>query len=268
MMQCRHRLGWLLVLGLFWLGDPARAACVKSVRTPDTEPYGIQDATGGLHGLHVDLIREALRRMQCEARFVDMPWARALIELQAGRLDLLPGAADTKERRVFALFSRPTNSARSVVFFRRDGRRKYRINKLADIIGTDLRLAVRRGAVYSDEYAALLKQTAFAERLSFVPSAKSSMLMMSAGRVDAMVTDELTGLRMIEQLGLQHTIQRSDWAISNDADLVAISKATNDPAFVQQFNAALGSMMTDGTYKRVLERYMACPVSLKRLGCR
>ncbi len=269
MKQCLRPPCWLLALGLMWQGSGVLAACEKTVRLPDTVPYAVKDERGTLQGgLHVDLIREALHRMQCDARFVDMPWARSLIELQSGQIDLLPGAADTPERRAYALFSRPINNARNVLFVHSDENKKFRLPQLSSIVGTEFKLAVRRGAVYGGQYDSLINEPKFVSHLYYVPSAKSGFLMLAAGRVDGMLADELTGLRNIEQLGLKQQIARAELVIAQAPDLVAFSKATNDAAFVNKFNAALGSMAADGSYMRILERYMSCAISMETLGCR
>lgn len=256
-----------MVLGVLSLPAPA-SACVKTVGWVVSPPYSFKDETGAYRGLHVDLVKEALRRVGCETHFIDMPWARAWRELQTGQLDVLPGAANTPERQAFALFSKPTNSARNVVFVRGDGRKKYRFSKLADLIGTDFRLAVRRDASYGVEYDALVNKPPFSSHLTFVPSANSGLQMMAAGRMDGWIADELTGILTIAQMGLQKVIVRSDLITSEDADLVAFSKATTDAVLVQKFNDALGTMVADGSYRKLLERYLPCPVSVERLGCR
>lgn len=264
------RLSWLLALGLLLSqGSVVQAACEKIVRLPDTVPYALKDANDAVvGGLHVDLIREALLRMQCTARFVDMPWARSLIELQSGQIDMLPGAAETPERHLYAYFSRPMNNARNVLFVHVSDSKKQRPAQLASIMGTEFKLAVRRGAMYGGQYDGLVNQPQFVKQLSFVPSAKSGFLMLAAGRVDGMVADELTGMRTVEQLGLKQQVVRTDMVIAQAPDLVAFSKATNGVAFVNQFNAALGGMVADGSYQRILERYMSCAVNMETLGCR
>jgi polar amino acid transport system substrate-binding protein len=261
------RLGWAVAIACCVVPVMAQA-CVKTVRWSESPPYAFKDSEGKLRGLHTELIREALRKMQCEPRFLEMPWARALHELQAGRLDMLPGAADTEQRKEFAWFSKPTNSARNVMLVRVDSRQKYRHARLADLIGTDFRLAVRRGATYGEEYDALLEQPQFASRLTFVASVKSGLQMMAAGRVEGMLVDELTGILAIAEMGLGKVAQRSGLVTSTEADLVAFSKATTDKAFVDQFNAALDTMAADGSYRKLLERYMPCSVSVEKLGCR
>ena len=243
------------------------ASCVKSLRWSDMPPYAFKDAQGTIQGLHINLAQEALKRLGCSVKLVEMPWARAILDLERGKLDLLAGAANTKERESFALFSRATNSARTVMFVSRNSKWHTRFQRLSDILGTDFRLAVRRGSTYSDEYDTLLKNPEFVKHLSFVTAPQSGMRMIAAGRVDGHLGDELGGLHFVKTLGLSNEVQLSTLAVSKDADHIAFSKATHDAAFVQRFNEALRRMVDDGTYIRILEKYLPCPVSVEKLGC-
>ena len=92
---CRDAL--LVSLLMTMLGTPALAACVKSVRWAEDPPFDMRDADGRLSGITADLMRETLRRMDCTARFVELPWARGLHNLEKGSLDILSGALPTAE---------------------------------------------------------------------------------------------------------------------------------------------------------------------------
>jgi polar amino acid transport system substrate-binding protein len=268
-MQMKHYcsaflLGFLL---LCQIQNAQGAACVKSMRWVDAPPYTYKDENGRLQGLHVDLVQEALRRMNCNVRFIEMPWARAIVELERGRLDILAGAGDTKERKEFAFFSMPTNRARSILFLSNESAKKYQINKLTDVIGTNFRLAAQRDASHGDEYDTLIKKGEFANRMTYVHSPISGWLMMEKNRVDGQIADELAGMYRIKQLGLEQVIKPSKIVTSNFPDLVAFSKLTNDAQFVRDFDATLRSMIADGTYKEILARYLSCTINIKNLGC-
>jgi polar amino acid transport system substrate-binding protein len=242
--------------------------CSKTARWNNDPPYSMQGKDGEIHGIHPDLLREIMKRIPCDVKFVEMPWARALVELKSGRLDILMNASITAERQEFAHFSRPTDRSRNVLFVSRKNDHKYHINKLADIIGTEYRLGVQINAVYSEEYEALLKNPNFTQRLTQISDLNAGWKMLDAGRIDGQLADELTGLIEIESLGLSNSIKVSDIVISNDPGYAGISKASNDEKFVKQFNDALGSMMVDGSYIKIMEKNLPCKVSVKNLGCK
>lgn len=248
---------------------PAHAsACVKSVRWGDNAPYAFKGSDGSAQGLHMRVVGEALKRTGCTMRLLQMPWPRALRELKLGRLDLLPSAADTQERKAYAYFSKPTNSSRTILFITADAAKRYQITKLNDIVGTEFRVAVPRDASLGDEYDTLVKTTAFTSRLTYVNTRDSGWRMMQLNRVDGLIGDEIAGLHAMRQLGLTEIAQRSGVVTSTESDYVAISKASNDAEFVRRFNAALDSMVADGTYLKILQDTLPCAISLEKLGCK
>ncbi len=258
----------LFVLIVAIHGRAQGGECLKTARWNNDPPYSMQGKDGEIHGIHPDLLREIMKRIPCDLQFVEMPWARALVEVQSGRLDVLMNAAKTAERQEFAHFSSATDRSRNVLFVSRESGHKYHINKLADIIGTDFRLGVQINAVYGEEYETLLKNPNFTPRLTQISDLNSGWKMLDAGRIDGQLAAELTGMTQIEALGLSNSIMVSDLVTSNRPGYAAISKASNDKRFVEQFNDALASMMVDGSYIKIMEKNLPCKVSVKNLGCR
>lgn len=244
------------------------AECVKTVRWNDDAPYSLMGPDGQVHGIHPDLTREALLRMKCTPQFVKLPWARAVQELRAGRLDLLPNAARTPEREEFAYFSRTLNRSRNVLFVRRNAVTAASLRKLADLMGTQFRLGVQLGATYGDEYELLIHEPRFIERLTQIVALKSGWEMMQKDRLDGQLADELTGQTQLKEMGLEDLIVVSAVVTSSGGDAVAFSKQTSDKAFVARFNQALESMMADGTYARLMQKNLGCKISVEKLGCR
>lgn len=265
----------LLAWGCLLAGQPAwaqtapsGAPCVKSVRWNDDAPYSFKTPDGQLRGFGIELMREVLKRMGCTARFVEMPWARALVELEAGRLDLLPGALRKPEREQFAYFSRPMNRSPNVLFMHRKAASTYTVNKLADLMGTPFRLGAQIGVAYGPEFNALSSQTDFQARITPLAQRRHGWKMMEIGRLDGQIADEATALLELKQMGLANDIVRTQVVVSSEPALVAFSKAAMDMEFVEAFDKRLGQMLSDGSYRAIRERYLPCSASLEVPACK
>ncbi len=254
-------------LGLF-LGMQAMAQCVKTVRWYDDAPYSFKGTDGEVAGLNADLVRAALKGLNCDAKFVELPWARALRELELGRLDILPGAFRTPEREKFAYFSRPVNRSPNVLFVAKAAAAKYRLKALADIAASEFRLGAQIGVAYGADYEALVKTPAFAARITQVTSRRSAWKMIELDRLDGIIADENTGLVELQQMGLSDSIAKTDIIVSGEAAMMALSQASLTPEFVADFDRSLNAMMADGRYKKIVERYVPCAVLVSKLGCR
>lgn len=242
--------------------------CVKTVRWFTDIPYALREADGEIRGLSVEVARTVLQQMGCEAQFVEMPWARALVELEQGRLDILPGALRKPDREVFAYFSRPIHRSPNVLFVGNAAAKRHHITQLSDLVGTDFRLAAQIDVSYGPDYDALMKNPQFRARVSPLTLRSSAWKMIERDRIDGLIADEISGLLELRQLGLSDVISNTRIVVSGAPAYFAFSKKTNDQDFVNAFSNVFTAMLSDGRYKAIAQRYLPCPVSVEKLGCK
>lgn len=279
MVRARHdqrgRRGKLVAKFLTLLGVLALAlapvldahSCSMKVRWYDDQPYSFRRADGSIGGFDVDLMREALRRTGCRAVFIEMPWARALVELQAGRLDALPGSFRSAQRDAFAHFSAPSLQSQNVLYMGPKARANYRFASLGDMLGTEFRLGVQIGVSYGDAFETLKTNPRFMSNQVPVTLRRAAWKMMELGRIDGMIADEASAALELEQLGLSGTLQPSGIVVSTSTAMIAFSKRTVSTQFVAAFDKALQAMFADGQYRRIRGRYLRCPRAGNVLGC-
>lgn len=252
---------------LLWAGPVRGEECVKTVRWYDDPPYAARSADGNVSGLNVELAREALHRMGCDMNLVEMPWARALLELENGRLDILPGALKTEERARYAHFSQPTNRSPNVLFLSKQAAGRYPLAELHDIVGTPFRLGAQIRVNYGPVYSQLQQDPAFQARLVPITQRRGAWKMLQLGRLDGLIADEVTALLELRQLGLSEAVVKTRVITSDEPAVFAFSKQRIGSDFVDRFNLVLDSMLADGSYQRILSRSLPCKVSVKNLGC-
>jgi polar amino acid transport system substrate-binding protein len=232
-------------------------ACSKKVRWYDDSPYFEQAADGSVTGLTAEVAREALRRSGCKAEFVKMPFARALVELENGRLDVLPDVLRKADRRRFARFSQPAAiGVPNVLFMSVQSRRQYQPQKIEDLVGTGFRLGVQIGVAYGGKFEALAARPEFKRQLSLVTERRNAWKMVALGRLDGMVADFASGTVELRQLGLSGQVQPTKVVVSTEAPAYAFSRKTTGQAFVKRFNRELESMAADGSYRALMDKYM------------
>lgn len=234
---------------------PAQA-CTKVVRWNDDGPYFFKANDSEIHGFSADLTREILRRIGCEARFVEMPWARALIELEQGHIDIVSRAVIKPERQRFAHFSKIMGQSRHVLFMSAAAARKYSVKRLQDLAGTDFRLGVQIGVFYGEEFDALSSGPEFRKLLKPVTVRRNGWRMMALGRLDGMIADTAIGMSEIAQLDLSGTILPSSVAVNTEPATYAFSKRTTTPEFVEKFDQAYSAMLANHSHQKLVEKYL------------
>jgi polar amino acid transport system substrate-binding protein len=243
----------MLAMGLL-IAAPSQA-CTKRLRWVEDPPYTMRLPDGRIGGWSVELAQAVLQRMGCSMTLVELPFARALIELREGRIDMLDGAFALPERQVYAHFSTPVARSRNVVFVRNSDRSRLQGKNLADLHQEGWQFGVQTGVAYGPSYTALEKDPSFIAKRQVVPLRTSLWKMLALGRVDVVLADELTARHELGIAKLADRITATDLVISDAAASMAFSKRTTDLAFVQRFNAAFEAMQADGSYDRLRQRY-------------
>ncbi|MGQ3054884.1 MAG: substrate-binding periplasmic protein [Roseateles sp.] len=236
---------------------PARA-CELRVRWNPDPPYSMRDAAGRVVGLQAELVERTLERMGCRAVWVELPWARALVELQAGRLDVLPGALRRPEREAYAHWVEQRFMVPNRLYVRADERASFgAATRLRDVLKPGLKLGVQIGVVYGPEYAALLAEPDFRARLTQAAVRGNLWQMLEIGRVDGVLASEASARWELARLGLGAQIVRTDVLLSNEAAQTMFSKSSVDAALVQRYRQAGDALEKDGTLARVVRKYLA-----------
>jgi ABC-type amino acid transport substrate-binding protein len=147
-------------------------------------------------------------------------------------------------------------------------RAAHSLRHLSDLKKLPFRLGVQGDISSGKEFDALKSDPEFSRLLKPVMAAENAFQMMALGRIDGFIAEESTGLYLLDRHGLSGKIVRAFVVTAGVPAKIAFSKMTNSAAFIRDFNRALEAMMKDGTYKRLMEAALHCPVSVAKLGCK
>jgi polar amino acid transport system substrate-binding protein len=230
--------------------------CTKSLRWHDDPPYSFRTSDGTITGVHVEIAREVMHRLGCEVELLDMPFARAITELQLGRLDVLPGVNKRPEREAFARFSvADPYATRSLLFLRRGTTDRVNGLNLRELVQGGFRLGAQFGVMYSRDYGAILQDKILAARVQLGSSRQGLWQALVHERFDGLIADELTAAYELRVQGLSDKVEASRLVVSDVAAYTAFSKRTVDAEFVARYDAALLALHKDGTLSKILDRY-------------
>jgi len=233
------------------------AACELRVRWNPDPPYTMRDPAGRIVGLQAELTEQTLQRLGCKVAWVELPWARALVELEAGRLDVLPGALRRPERDAYARWVEQHVAVANRLFVRAGGEADLNgATRLQQAWRPGVKLGVQIGVVYGPDYAELLGNPAFRAALTQVSARRSLWQMLDIGRIDGVLASEATARWELGELGLQGRIVPTAVVISHEPAQIMFSKRSVDAATVQRYRAAAEALEKDGTQARIVRRYL------------
>ena len=211
---------------------PVPAAAIVVGLDDNFPPMGFKDEKNELVGFDIDLAKEAAKRIGREVTFKPIDWSAKEAELSGKRVDVLwNGLTITEERKANILFTKPYLENRQIVVVTEKSDIKAKADLAGKVVGLqDGSSAVE--AVQKDEAAAksIKELKKFGDNVT-------ALMDLSAGRLDALVVDEVVGRYYTskkpgEYRVLDENFGTEDYGIGtrkDDAELMAkIEKAMDD----------------------------------------
>ena len=211
---------------------PVPAAAIVVGLDDNFPPMGFKDEKNELVGFDIDLAKEAAKRIGREVTFKPIDWSAKEAELSGKRVDVLwNGLTITEERKANILFTKPYLENRQIVVVTEKSDIKAKADLAGKVVGVqDGSSAVE--AVQKDEAAAksIKELKKFGDNVT-------ALMDLSAGRLDALVVDEVVGRYYTskkpgEYRVLDENFGTEDYGIGtrkDDAELMAkVEKAMDD----------------------------------------
>lgn len=253
-------LGAPLLLAL-WLGAGPVAQANNPPLPPAASERVVRIATGEFapwtgrrlaHGGYVNhIIQAAFAAQGIATEFVYRPWKRAYEEARNGKFDATSYWYESAERHQSMLFSAPVIVNRTL-FFQRSEDAPITWKTLDDL--SNYRMSATLGFTYTEDFYRALQ----ARQLNpiMVPSDIQNIKLLMANRVDLFATDEMSGFYMAAQLSIDpRKLKVIEPALDQPKGYLLISKTHPDGILlINEFNAGLHKIKTNGTYQKILKR--------------
>lgn len=212
-------------------------------------PMGFKDKNGELVGFDVDLAKEAAKRIGIEVKFQPIDWSMKETELNSKNIDFIwNGYTITDERKEKVAFTKPYLQNRQVIITLKNSL----ITSKQDLKGKNV--AAQNGSSSVDalnKEAALVKEFKGGEPVLFETN-NEALMDLEAGRVDAVVADEILARYYIKERGAEkYKILSDDFG----KEEYGIGLRKQDTALLQAVEKALAEMREDGTCKKISEKW-------------
>ncbi len=191
-------------------------------------------------GIFIDLTKEVAKRAGIELEIIVEPAKRITNGFEKNEVDILyPGLDVTMPIPVEK--TSPVYMKTDYVFYKSDT--PYRT--LADLKGK--KVGITNGYPYVKEVT---------ENKSFIIEAANddvtNMKKLEAGRVDAFIVEERSGVKALEESKAQGVVYDKGQALSNQEVFYAFQKTPEGKDLADKFSKALDDMKKDGTFAKIL----------------
>ena len=221
-------------------------------------PMGFKDENGELVGFDVELAKVVCEKLGKEYKFQAIDWSMKETELNSGNIDLIwNGYSISDERKEKVDFSKPYLDNKQIIVTLADSS----INKKADLEGKKVgaqNQSTAVDAVKADE-SNIIEKFDGGDLVTFENN-NDALMDLEAGRLDAIVVDEILARYYIEARGSEkYRILDEDFG--DEQYGVGIRKG--DTEFVDAFNKALDEVVADGTAGEISKKWFGEDIVVK-----
>ena len=217
---------------------PAPAAAIVVGLDDNFPPMGFKDEKNELVGFDIDLAKEAAKRIGREVTFKPIDWSAKEAELSGKRVDVLwNGLTITEERKANILFTKPYLESRQIVVVTDKSDIKAKADLAGKIVGVqDGSSAVE--AVQKDEAAAksIKELKKFGDNVT-------ALMDLSAGRLDALVVDEVVGRYYTSKKPGEYRVLEENFGTED----YGIGTRKDDTELMAKIEKAMDDMKADGS---------------------
>lgn len=219
---------------------------IKSASELDYPPYCIVTEEGEADGFSVELLREALLREGYDVSFEVGPWNEVKGMLESGEVQVLPLVGRTPEREEIFDFTVPYYSIKGVIFVRDNENRIYSIEDLRD-----KEIIVMKGD-NSEEY---IRRINISENIITTNTFEEAFLLLSSGKHDAVIAQSIVGDEIINKLKLSN-VKKLELQLEGFTQYFSFAVKEDDKEMLEILNEGLAKVMTDGTYERLVKKWI------------
>ena len=226
---------------------PAPAAVAKIVVGLDDNfpPMGCRDEKGALVGFDIDLAREAAKRLGAEVEFKPIDWNAKEAELGGKRVDVLwNGLTITEPRKEKIAFTAPYLENRQIVIVTAQSAVKTKADLAGKVIGVQEGSSAVE-AIDKDPAGKTVKQ------LKKFGDNVTALMDLTAGRLDALVVDEVVGRYYTAKKPGEYAIL--DEHFGTEEYGVGVRK--DDAELLGKIQKAMDEMKKDGAAARISNQW-------------
>ncbi|SHH01105.1 amino acid ABC transporter substrate-binding protein [Tepidibacter thalassicus] len=208
-------------------------------------PMGFKDENGEIVGFDIDLAKEVAKRMGVNVKFKAVDWDGVLLSLKNKNIDVIwNGLTITEKRKKEIAFSKVYLENRQIIVVNNNSSIKRKEDIIGKIVGVQLGSS-SENALNSSEISKELKE------IKKYSNNTEALMDLKAGRIDAVILDEIVGRYYMEKKPGVYRILEDDFG--KESYGVGIRK--EDVKLKDELNKILDEMKKDGTAKNISEKW-------------
>jgi len=224
--------------------------CQLDVRLEQFSPESQKNKQGGWSGVDMDLTKALLDEAQCSFTVLEVSWARALLMLTSGDIDLVLNVSKTIERDKNYYFIGPVQNETIVFATYEHG--SAPLNTIADILKLGRPIAIQRNAYYGKEIQHLLQQEDYKESFVHVANNETKLKLLKHGRISGFLEAKRNIIHSIENDSNYQGVWFPDLVIHQNPIYFAFSKNSINEKLILNISDSFDRLTSQGKIKEII----------------
>ncbi|QXM05433.1 amino acid ABC transporter substrate-binding protein [Crassaminicella indica] len=217
-------------------------------------PMGFRDEKGEIVGFDIDLAKEVAKRMGVELKVQPIDWDGKVLSLNNKDIDVIwNGLTVTEERKKQIGFSKVYLENKQVIVVKSDSDIETKKDLAKKIV------AVQLGSSGEDALNADTDTINAIKELVKFSNYTEALLDLKAGRVDAVVIDEIVARYYMSKRQGEYKVAKEDFGKEG----YAIGFRKGDTAFIDEVDKILDEMKKDGTAAKISQKWFGKDIVAK-----
>lgn len=209
-------------------------------------PMGFRDEKNELVGFDIDLAKEAAKRLDMEVEFKPIDWSSKEVELNSKKIDVIwNGLTITKERKENIGFTNPYLVNKQIIVVLPNSTVKTKKDLAGKVV------AAQDGSSSVDAINNDAETAKTFKELKLYPDNVNALLDLKAGRVDAVVVDEIVGRYYMSKKPGEYTILAENFG----SEEYGVGLRKDDTELQGKLQKALDDMKKDGKSAEISKKW-------------
>lgn len=250
----RGKMKYCIVFMIYFLSKAVFADCSISVGVSDFPPQSYQTAEGEWKGISVELVEVLMSEVGCTPVYQDLPWKRAVLLVETGKLDVLTNVSITDERSHFMHFIGPQQD--EIIVIGINDMIDISIEHIEDINKFPGLISIQRGAFYGDTFSSYYKENdRFNNKFIMVNKNEDKIKLVNGGRTQGLLEELYLLCYEIKTNYKFKGMKIHKFKINHDVVYFAFSKKSVSQKLYEKFKSGFVLAKEQGLFSQVFNKY-------------
>lgn len=204
-------------------------------------PMGFRDEKNALVGFDIDLAREAAKRLGVAVEFKPIDWSAKEAELNGKRVDALwNGLTITEQRRQNIGFTDPYMENHQIIIVSAGSAIRRKAELAGKVVGVQDGSSAIEAVEKDPVHSSFREMKRFGDNVT-------ALMDLAAGRLDAVVLDEVVGRYYIAKRPEQYAVLEEHFGTEE----YGVGTRKDDAALLERLQQAINEMKADGSAARI-----------------